>query len=116
MGEIPRFGDEIGKLATDEQTHAITKKNLAELVRRQEEGELEKDIVEFEFIRYYQGLGEALSRGDVGNRAVVLSQQELEDLGEFRWKLANGQTASINADFTGYGPEDRLVIFPEDLG
>ncbi len=71
------------------------------------------DIYELE---YYQDLGEALSRKDVGSQAVVISQHDLEQLGGLRMVLPNGETMFIDPEVTGYGPDDKLVIFPEELG
>jgi len=116
MDEISPIRKDSNKLASDEQTRAKIEKNLTELVRRIKMGEIDKKGFDIYELKYYQDLGEALSRKDVGNQVVVISQQVLEQLGGLRMVLPNGEVMFIDPEVTGYGPDDILVIFPEDLG
>lgn len=116
MDETSLIGNESNKPTSDEQTRAKVEQNLAELARRIEVGEIDEKDLDIYFLEYYQGLDEALSRKDVGNQAVVISQHDLEQLGGLRMVLASGEIMFIDPEVTGYGPDDKLVIFPEELG
>jgi hypothetical protein len=102
------------ELSPREKREAHIKKNMAELAHRKESGELEKvdfDIYDFTF----RG---PLTREILGNRAVVLSKSDLEELGGFLLMVPDGDTRFIDPeeDVANWGPGDLLIIFPEDLG
>lgn len=116
MDEVFSVGDEGRKLVSSEQAQERIEKNLAELARRREAGEIDEKDYDLEELVYYQGLGTPLDRKDLGNRAVVIAQKDLEKLGGLKIVLPDGKTTIIDPEVTGYGPGDKLVIFPEDLG
>lgn len=63
-----------------------------------------------------QERGRPLTREKLGNRALVLSQQDLEALGFLEIVLGSGERIVIDPDDTGFDDEDAMIIFPDDLG
>ena len=91
-------------------------RNQQELARRKEAGEIEPIDYELNYLHYLQKSGEPLTRKDVGSRAVVISQRDLETLGYLEFMNADGEIIVIDPDDTGYEQDDPLIIFPEELG
>jgi len=104
------------ELNEDEKRRQIIEANEQELARRRENGELEPYDYEPTYLWYRAKNNEPVTRKDVGNQAIVITQTELETLGSFKIILADGSTAIIDPENTGYGPDDKIIIFPEELG
>jgi len=100
----------------EEKRRQAIEHNRQELARRKEAGEIEKDDYELNYLHYLQQLGEPLTRKDVGKRALVITQRDLETLGYLEFISANGERIVIDSNDTGYGEDDPLIIFPEELG
>ena len=62
-----------------------------------------------------QEQGRPLTRQDLGNRALVLSQQDLEALGFLEIVREDGEITIIDPDDTEFDEEDDLIILPKDL-
>lgn len=114
MSEISHDGESLQ--SPEEKRREKIKKNYRELLRRREAQELDAADYRIEFLFYLQEEDRPLTRGTVGNKAVVLTQSDLEQLGYLEIVLPNGQIMSIEPEDTGYAPDDLLIIFPEDLG
>ena len=114
MGEFQSGGEELQ--SPEEKRREIIHKNVRELARRKEAQEIGESDFGPESIFYLQQEGKPLTRAEVGNRAVVLNQAELDGLGYIELVFDNGETTLIEAEYTGYGEDDLLIIFPEELG
>lgn len=104
------------ELTPGEKRRQIIELNQRELTRRIEAGELDKNPYELNYLVYLQNMDEPLTRRDIGNQAVVITQKGLEQLGYLEIVLASGQKTVIDPEDTGYGPDDPIIIFPEELG
>lgn len=113
MGEFSSGGE--AQLTPAEKRREKINKNVSELARRKEAQEIGEDFG-VEEIHYLQESGRSLTRGEVGNRAVVLSQAQLDSLGYIELVFANGEETIIESEDTGYEPSDLFIIFPEELG
>lgn len=110
----PQVGNSpVEELTPAEKMRQAIARNELELARRKEAGELDK--IDFENI-YLQENDQPVTRKDIKNKAIVITGAELEQLGYLEMIRADGETTVIEFENTGYGPRDRLIIFPEDLG
>lgn len=71
------------------------------------------DLIELSKLREK---GRPLSKKELGNRALVMSRQDLEALGFLEIVLGSGEKIVIDPEDTGFDDEDALIVFPEDLG
>lgn len=116
MDETSPIGTENKKLASDEQTRAKIQESLDRLAKRREAGEIDPEDYNLDELFYDQGAGTPLDRRSVGKMAVVITQAQLEQLGGLTMVRGDGKVIIFEPEVTGYGPNDPLVIFPEDLG
>lgn len=100
----------------NEERRQIVANNLRILAERRKEGLISPDDFPLEGIFYVEQEGRPLVRSDLGNRAIVISQRELEQFGFISFLSPEGKLIDIFADETGYEPEEVLVIFPDELG
>lgn len=108
------FSHRVEELSPSEKQRKIIDANLERLVQRKELGEVsEKDFGVQDIYYLENGL---LTKEAVGNRAVVITQQDLEDLGGITMRMDNGEEIYLDPDSKGYESDDTLVIWPEDLG
>ena len=102
------------ELSPGERRRKTVDANLERLAQRKERGEVSEQ--DFEAQDIYSLKNGLLTREAVGNRAVVITQQDLEDLSGITMRMDNGEEIYLDPDSTGYEPGDTLVIWPEDLG
>lgn len=114
-GERPPEGIE-PELTLQERTRQVIERNRQELARRIETGEIEESLFDLTYLIGLKNVGEPLTHRDVGNKAVVIPQKELETLGYLDMVLRSGERIMIDPDDTGYEPDDPFIIFPEELG
>jgi hypothetical protein len=112
MSEFEQGGEQ---LSPREKRERIIAHNVAELARRHEAGEIGEDFGP-EAIWYLQQDGQPITKKAVGNSAVVLSQEEFEQLGYIDMVKSNGELITIESEVTGYQPEQLFITFPEELG
>lgn len=64
-----------------------------------------------------QELGLSLTRAELGNKAFIITKAELTELGyvEFIDKYGNLVVREAQ-ELVGYGDDDELYIFPDDMG
>ena len=100
----------------------IIKRNLKELKRRREKGEIDPEPFPLDRIFYinepdYED--RPLTRKDLGRQAIELTAREFDQLKVITILLKDGTKLEIFLDDFSSNPgdpEDILVIFPEDLG
>jgi hypothetical protein len=114
MGEFSQNGE--SQQSPEERRREKINKNVHELARRKEAQEISESDFGAEGIYYLQAEGKPITKSEVGNSAVVLSQEEFDSLGYIDIVFENGQLATIESENTGYSPEDLFIIFPEELG
>lgn len=90
--------------------------NLLELQRLRETGEIAQNNFDIEILFRLVDSGQPIRRKDVGDQAIVLSQVEFSQLGAFEITLQSGEEICIDPDDFSENPNDKLVIFPQDLG
>lgn len=121
MSEQPGFTPESEiappELTLREKAKAAIQFQMAELARRQENGELDRECFDPAQIHMIQAAGGYLTRNDVGNQPIVLSPGELEDLGYLEFSCAmTGDVQVLDPEIlTYYSIHDKIVIFPEEL-
>lgn len=98
-----------------EKREKIVAANIERLAQRRELGEIaEKSIGLYEI---YDLGNPLLTRELVGNKAIVLTQEDLADLGGIQMLMDNGDIIDLDPrDNPGYSPDEQIVIWPEDLG
>jgi hypothetical protein len=116
MGPIESEGPQPEEPTPEEKRRQAIEKNRAELARRREAGELDKFDYEVIHLWYLRQDNRPVTRKELGNKAIAITQAELEQLGGLDMILANGERIIIDPEDTGYEPEDPLIIFPEELG
>lgn len=109
----------------------IIARNLERLQTERREGKIDGDDMDNNGIYYIcgkQGDDRPLDGKDLINhdskgkkkRPIVISQDELETLESFgaslRFLDKEGNEIVIDAENTGYDPDDILVIFPDEVG
>lgn len=114
MSEFSKDGEV--QQSPEERRREKINRNVRELARRKEAQEIGESDFGPEGIYYLQAEGKPITKSEVGNRAVVLSQTEFDSLGYIDFVFENGQLATIDSEDTGYGPDDFLIFFPEELG
>ncbi len=113
MSEIMSGSEE---LSPKEKQRQIIENNMSRLSERKEAGELDKHDFGIRELADHRITGEPVTKSRVGNRAIVVTQDEFDDLGYIEFVSASGEVMLIEADVTGYESSDRLIIFPEELG
>lgn len=89
----------------------------AEYDRRLEAQELTPGRMEVSYLFYLMEAGEPVKRADLKGQAIVLSREELQQLGGLEVVFASGEVECIEPDSASwFGLDDRLIIFPDDLG
>lgn len=116
MNNLEPKEPQVEELTPVEKMRQAIERNGLELARRKEAGELDKIDFENNYLFYLQENDQPVTRKDIGNKAIVLTGAELETLGYLEMIRADGETTVIDPEDTGYGPNDRLIIFPEELG
>jgi hypothetical protein len=89
-------------------------RNLKELQRRRESGEIAAE--NFNFAQWWVNHADnpILGKKDLGREALVLTSDEFEQLGILEIVLPSGEICSL--DFDDLKAQDGLIIFPEELG
>lgn len=108
------FSHQIESPDSGEKREKIVAANLERLVQRRERGEIAAES--FHFYDIYDLGNPILTREIVGNRAIVLTQEDLENLGGIEMQLDSGDVLFLDPEMTGYGPDEQIIIWPEDLG
>lgn len=108
--------DEPPELSPEEQRCRAIERNKQKLAHLREIGELESNDYNLSCLWYQVKNGEYVTRKDIGNHAIVITQEQLKGLGSLLIIGANGKPRIIYSDDTGYEPDDILIIFPEELG
>ena len=86
---------------------------LWQLADKREAGEIEKN--DFDIYNWLNSSdGRALTRGDLGNQAVVLSSEEFRYIGVLTILRPDGKECELDAD--DYHDNDVLIIYPGNLG
>lgn len=104
------------KLSLEEKRRQITEKQLQELARRREAGELAPYDYEVNYIWYLQQMGEPVTRKDVQNHAILIRPEEFEALGFLEFINAAGEKMIIGFTDENFDLNNPLIIFPEELG
>lgn len=123
------FGENKGfeGLSEKERRQKI-RSNQEELARRKEQGAIDPVDYEPNYLYYLCQDGTAVENRDLkkfaqhlNGQAVNISQADLLYIKELTGNnlkivLANGTICEIDPETMGYGKNDRLIIFPEELG
>jgi hypothetical protein len=99
----------------DPQEETPYSRNLKELQRRRESGEIADE--DFNFIQWWVNHSEnprPLEKADIGREALVLSYEEFEQIGFLDIILPSGEICLLY--FHDLKAQDGLIIFPEELG
>jgi len=100
----------------------VIRRNLGELRRRRESGEIDSQPFRADQIFYINEPGyedRPLTRKDLGRQAIELSAREFDQLKVITILLKDGKELDLFSDDFSKDPDDPeavLVIFPEDLG
>ncbi len=108
-------GGVLGSQERETQKQIIAQ-NLAKLSQLRKESLVESQDFPVEGLFYIDQKNRPLVRNDLGNRAIVISQEQLAEIGFISFISSSGEVIDVFADDTGYEPEDLLVIFPDELG
>lgn len=111
--EEPVDPEALAKIENRKQRVSANERRLAE---RKEHGELSEADFGFNEVSQLDSAGIPLSRKAVGNRAVVITQEDLEYLGGIEMVTDNGETVLFSPEVTGYDLDERIIIWPEELG
>ena len=84
---------------------------LRELARRRESGEI--NPYDYDWEQLFQFEGVPLRRVDLGDQALVLTCENLVELGALEIVLASGHREFIETESLAQG--DVLIIYPDDL-
>ncbi len=103
-------------LNPEERRDLIAEKNLQELARRQEAGELEPYDYEVNYIWYLREMGKPVTRKDIQNHAIVIKPEEFEVLEFIEFINPSGEKVSIDFTDEDFDTTNPLIIFPEELG
>jgi len=100
----------------EENKRLIVEKQIQELARRREAGELGPTDYEVIDIWLLKQLGEPVTRKDVTNRAIVIRPEEFEVLLTIDFIKANGERTILDLTEENFDKSNPLIIFPEELG
>lgn len=100
----------------EESKRLIVEKQIQELARRREAGELALTDYEVNYIWYLRQSGEPVTRKDVQNHAILIRPEEFEVLEYLEFINAGGEKITIDFRDENFDKNNPLIIFPEDLG
>jgi hypothetical protein len=92
------------------------KGDVIELKRRKEEGEINRKDFEFREIYELWNTSQPIQKKTVGDRAVVLTQSEFDQLGILEFIAFNGTLIELECNANRQPEDIPYILFPEDLG
>ena len=107
---------EIPVPSPEEKTRQIKEKQMQELARRREAGELEPFDYEIVNLWHLKQSGEPVTSKDVKKRAIVIRPDEFEVFLTLDFINASGERIILDLTEENFDRENPLIIFPEELG